>query len=779
MPQFVVTLSPAVRFIGLCLIGAMNLHGYAEAQAAGQSQRQEVFRRYLEFGTLVKGGVVTPNWMMDGNSFWYAEGAPHETVIYKVDPAANTKTPLFDTVRLRRALATALGHAPPYSGLPFDHFAFVGGGERVRFTLESQDFVLDLASYSVERLPPPAPGWGPHVVGERDRMTPRMFRKEAYLLGGIQEAPESLSPDGQWFASLKDHNIWLRNTYDGREEALTTDGIRGYSWDVETVKWNAWSPSGLRLAVFKFDGRGMTQVPQIHWLKRNEEVDWYPITKAGGLLRCTEPYVIDILSKQAVPIDVGEERDQYITVIEWTQDGSELIMSRFSRDFHRVDILAADPETGETRVVLTETSPTFVKIQHEVIYSGQEGLTLLPDGKRFIWESERDGWNHLYLYDLQGNLIRQLTTGDFPVLDVVAVDLENNWAYFTAHAEPRLYDTHLYRVSLDGSGFERLTEGDGQHQVHFSPSKQYFVDTHSSLDRPPTTELRSADGALLQTLARANIDELRAVGWTPPEEFVVKAADGETDLWGVMHKPFDFDGSRRYPVVEYIYAGPQTVWVRRDFGAPSQARGGAIHSANLYRALPHLGYIVVSVDARGTPERSKAFHDVVYANWGRHEIADHAAAIRQLGTERPYLDLNRVGVYGASWGGHFAFRALAQDPELYRVGVVSVPGFDPYAGMLYEPYLGMPQQNKAAYSFASPFDLADKIEGRLLMVGNTSDHSTFRDVIRMAESLVRAGKQHDVMLLPNQSHGTIGRSAEFKVEGTVKYFEQYLKPHPN
>lgn len=739
--------------------------------AEPDADRRAVFEQYLSMSSLVPPAVLSQGWTPDGSAFWYAQGTPDDVSISRVDPETNTKTDLFDVPRLRAALAKTLNYEPLGRGAPFSQFRFTGP-QAIQFSVSGSDYSLNLQSYAVQRIPAPAPGVGGWMVGERDRTTPRLFRRESFLLVGEMDVPESLSPDGKWFVSVKDNNLSLRSTYDGREVPLTDDGEPTLRWDVETVKSRPWSPDGAWLAAFRIDSKRVETVAQVHWLKPQTEVVQVPLTRAGGVLPKYELYIFEAQSLRSVKVDLGDTTDQYLSVLDWTPGGAELLLARWVRDFSKVDILAANPRTGTTRSVFTETSPTFVRLQHEVLYTGKSGFTLLPDGKRFIWESSRSGWNHLYLYDLNGKLIRPLTHGEFPVLDVETIDANAGWVYFTAHAEKRVYDTHLYRVGLDGGKFVKLTQSDGQHKASFAPSKRFFIDTYSSVDKAPTMELRAADGRFVRQIAQADMARLRQVGWTAPEEFTVKAADGQTDLYGVLYKPYDFDPAKKYPVVEYIYGGPQTTVTRRDF----TAWGSKI--PNLTQALAQLGYLTVMLDARGTPERSKAFQDVVYKNWGRNEIPDHATALRQLGATRPYVDLDRVGIFGGSWGGYFTFRALIQAPDLYKTGIAIVPGFDPYESILYEPYLGLPSSGKAPYDYAFPFAWADKLQGSLLLVGNTSDHGTFGDTIRMIEALVRAGKPHEVMILPNQPHNAMGKSEDFLIDGIAKYFATHLQASP-
>jgi len=532
----------AARGIVLLVTSMVVSTSLARAQQAEPSEREAMYYRYLEFASYVKGGSIEPYWMVDGSSFWYAEGAPENTVIWRVDPNANTKTTLFDTVRLRQALTALLGHEPPYQGLPFAEFSFVEGEKAIKFTVENKDFILQLDNYTITPLPPQS-------EEERTRHIPQVVWRD---VAGRSRLWEVLSPNSSWFAGVRDNNLWLRATNEDRSVQMTVDGIEDYGWSITGAKW---SPDGSKVALQKRDYREVPKIPIVHWLMPTVDVERVPMrsgfsrTKAGGPLPRAELYVIDVETRQQVRVDTGEEPDQHVFSVTWRRDGCELLFLRASRMLNKLDLMGADPNTGAARVILTETQETFV---------GQYMFSELEESKRFMWMSERDGWNHIYLYDMDGNLIRRLTEGGFPVLRIEAVDETGGWLYFTAHAERRLYDTHLYRIDLEGNNFTRLTEGMGGHFIRFAPSQQFFLDTHSNTDRSPTVELRRADGTLLQVLSKAKIDELvNELKWTPPEEFVVKAADGKTDLYGVLYKPYDFDRERKYPVIEYIYAGPQ------------------------------------------------------------------------------------------------------------------------------------------------------------------------------------------------------------------------------
>jgi dipeptidyl aminopeptidase/acylaminoacyl peptidase len=298
-----------------------------------------------------------------------------------------------------------------------------------------------------------------------------------------------------------------------------------------------------------------------------------------------------------------------------------------------------------------------------------------------------------------------------------------------------------------------------------------FVDTYSTPDQPQVVELRNSDGKLLQTLSKANIDRLAEIQWKEPEEFVAKASDGKTDLYGLIYKPFDFDPNKQYPVIDFIYGGPQVKVVSHSFG------GG------LWDVLPHAfaqpGFIVITVDARGTPDRGKAFQDVVYGNFGRNEIPDHVAVLKQLAAQRIYMDMDRVGIMGGSWGGYFTVRGMLSAPDVYKVGVATYPVYDLYdhrAGPI-EPYMGLPQNNRDGYEYGSSLKLVANLKGKLLLVHGTSDvNATFSATMKMVDALMQADKPYDLIVFPESTHGLTGRARSYWLDAARRYFVEHLQP---
>jgi dipeptidyl aminopeptidase/acylaminoacyl peptidase len=751
--------------IAFVLLSSWAVPSAVRAQDYVDPEREELYGKYMQIPTLIEGGSVCPdtgplggpcivNWMDDGQSFWFVEGQPDQTVIYKADPALGTTEPLFDTERLRAALTPVLGHDPPYRGLPFESFAFLGGGEEaIRFEVEGRAFRLEIGSYSVAALPSDA--------DQVARATPQVVRRG--FPSGAPDIMEVPSPDGDWLLSEKDYDLWLRSAMDGNTQVLIDDGEVDYAWQIDGAQW---APDATRVAVMKVDTRDNVRVPIVHWLKQTEDVEFFPYTKAGNPLPTQELHVVDVYAKSAVQVDVGDE-DQFVHIVGWRPDGSELLILRMYRSWDHVQVLAADPKTGDVRVVLEETNDSFIRGLE--IAPGWRGLMRpLADGEHFLWLSQRDGWDHLYLYDLEGRLVRRLTEGSWPVMGVVHVDEDAGQVYFTAHGEERLYDTHLYRVPVEGGEVTRLTEDPGQHNTVVSPNGAYFVDTHSSTSRPPRTEVRATSGEMNHVVTEADVSGLDDLNWRPPEEFVVKADDGETDLYGLIFKPHDFDPSQSYPVIDYIYNGPFISWVPKTF---TDGRGVA------QAALAQLGFVVFMVDGRGTTERGKAFQDVAYRNFGRNEIPDHVTAMKNAAATRPWMDLDRVGIYGFSWGGYMTARAMLLAPDFYDVGVAGAGVYNIHDQNAWaiEAYMDLPSENPEGYEYGSSLRLADQLQGKLLLLHGTSDvNATFSATMKMTEALIRAGKLHDLVVLPEQDHSVGGQSGVYFQLANRRYFQEHL-----
>ena len=658
-------------------------------------------------------------------------------------------TPLIDVARARKALVRLLGREVPGRGLPFDEVVELANGD-FRFSFEDQSYVLSIGSYAIEL--------------------------EGLCASTATALPNEMpSPNGRYFASLQDGNIVLRAAGDVRPTPLTTDGTSNFAWELEAPRsrlsagmrreqfsLQSWSPDSNSLFAIKVDRRSVLDGPQ----------------RAGAAMGIAHPHLVNVGSKRARRIKLDDTRDQYFTLIGWLPDGSEVLFARHSRDFKTVDVLAASEVDASMRTVVTETAATFVAIQHEVIFGGDNHVTILSDGSSLIWRSARSGWNHFYLYSIGGVLNHALTQGNFPVIDVLDVDGKGAWVYFTAHHDQeRPYDVHLCRVPLGGGEVQRLTPIDGQNVVYMSPLKRTFVAVNSRADRPFRTDLYTSDGRHLVAVERADNSALNALGRIQAEEFTVTAADEETLLYGVMYKPADFDPAKQYPVIDHLYCGPQVSMVSHEFSL------GECTEKRLDRSLAQLGYVVISVDARGTPERSKAFHDVVYQNWGRNEIADHVATLRQLAQRHSFIDLDRVGVWGWSGGGTNTLNLMFRYPGLYSTGVAVAPVPDQarYDSIYQERYMGLPAENAKGYHDGSAINFAEGLTGNLLLIhGSGDDNVHFQGAELLVNKLVALGKPFTFMDYPNRSHGL------YEGPGTtkhlymliVRYIEEHVPPGP-
>ena len=552
----------------------------------------------------------------------------------------------------------------------------------------------------------------------------------------------------------------------GEDSWLTRDGGEEVIWSLET---NGWSSDAKHLFSLRRELAGVHRIPIVDYAQALETLTEVPYVKSGTALPKTSLVLFDVELGTRTPVDSGPDHQTYLFPIGWRADDSELLYMRLSREAKQLDLLAADPLSGRSRLVLHEEAKTFVAGLDFAIGGWRDVFTPIEGGQEFLWLSERDGWRHLYLGDYQDDSLRKLTGGEFPVVRVVGVDASARCAFVLANGEPRLYDTHLYRVPLDGGAMQRLTVAEGEHEIQLSPSREYFVDTHSSLDRSPVSELRSSNGERICLLAAADCSRMSGIGWTPPEAFVVKAADGKTDLYGVLFKPQWFDPHERYPVIDVIYSGPFMTIVPNSFGM------GAPH-ARRAQALAQLGFVTFLVDPRGTTERSKAFEDATYGRIGELEISDHTASLRQIAATRPYMDLERVGIYGYSWGGYFALRGMLTAPDVFSVGVVGAPGELTESALINEPYMGTPAHNPRGYAQALNAPLAEQLSGELLLIHGTADvNAPLSTSMRMVDALIRADRDFDLLVLPGATHSLSGQAGDYAARRTRDFFLEHLR----
>lgn len=705
------------------------------------SERVARYELFTAFGSLVRGGSVDPHWISNGRQFWYGKPVSTGHTFVLVDTRTGARTPFFDDERLTTLLRTVSGPESDLSALPFDTFTYDEDASRAMFSVGERSFALDLTSYDLTTIESAA----------SDEETPA----------------GAASPDGHWIVTAEDFDLWLHVSESGERTRLTNDGTADYPWTLDQLLWTT---DGSRFAISRLDSRSIHKMPVVKWLPEQETVDWVPYAFSRERDAVVEFYVVDPTQKRVTSIDESGWEGEYQFLVGWRDGNTELLFLRFGPGMRSLSLMAADPSTGKTRTIVRDEQETFIEGLH---YSISDGTFFypLPDNRHFIWKSERDGWLHFYLYRYDGTLVRRLTKGEYEVDRVLGFDEKRDLVYFTAQADAgNPYDSHLYRVSLEGTGMRQLTSSGKTHEITLCADLGCFVDNSSSPSVAPASELRRLEGETITKLETADTSRLEALDWKPPEEFVVKAADGETDLYGLLFKPHDFDPTKKYPVIEVIYAGSWAPIVPRAFG-----RG---ENATLAHALAQLNFVTFVIDGRGTPGRGKAFMDVIYGQIGRYEIPDHVAALQQLAAARPWMDLDRVGVHGKSWGGYFALRAMLQAPDVYHVGIASgiVADLSTAESSAVAPYMGIAGENEEGYAHASCLTMADNLEGKLLITIATADLNTpFSQTMRMVDAFIKARKPFDLVLFPDQHHWLQGSSMTYFYDVLRNYFVEHLQ----
>jgi dipeptidyl aminopeptidase/acylaminoacyl peptidase len=597
------------------------------------------------------------------------------------------------------------------------------------------------------------------------------------------------SPDKKRTAFIRDWNLWVRDEATGKETALTADGVKDFGYATDNAGWTKsnrailiWSPDSKKIATFQQDQRDVGEMYLVSTDVGHPKLEaWkYPLPGDENVAML-QRVIIDVDSAKVTRLQMPPDQHRSTLCdniacrggewadVQWSPDSSALAFVSTSRD-HRVTTLrVADPATGAVRDVLEEKVPTFFESGN-----GRVNWRFLPASHEVIWFSERDNWGQLYLYDLQsGTLKNRITSGDGNVTQVLRVDERERTIYFLgvgreSGRDP--YFSHLYRIGFDGRNQQLLTPEDATHEVSLSRSGKFFVDSFSKPDVPPVTVLRDANGKLLMTLERADISKLLATGWQPPMPIMVKARDGQTDLYGLMYRPTNFDPERKYPIVNHIYPGPQTGSVGgRTF---SPARGDA-------QALAELGFIVVEIDGMGTPWRSKKFHEAYYGDMGDNTLPDQVAGMKQLARKYPWIDIDRAGIYGHSGGGYAAAGAMFHYPDFFKVGISESGNHDNrvYEDDWAEKWQGLLKktpEGTSNYDSQANQNFAKNLKGHLLLAHGTMDNNVPpNNTMLVVDALIKANKDFDLLLLPNQRHG-YGDASNYMTRRRWDYFVKYL-----
>jgi len=697
---------------------------------------------------------IDPRWIEGTDRFWYRSETALGPRYPLVDPTGGTVQPAFDHVRLAAALTRASGLPVDPDGLNLTDLVFEGDSSNVTFTSMDATWTCDLDGYVCTQNEPATPV-GPEVVR---------------------------SPDGRWDVFVRDHNLWLRNLANGTDRQLTDTGEPGHGYGATLLSPLAmaglaepdrpvghWAPNSSRFLSCRIDERPAKHLHLVQSVPKNGETRPQLHTYAYPLpgdtdLPLAEGWIFAVDGLAPVRIDLPPIPMMYYGVpfqdssLWWTPDDARLFLLTRERGGRSYDLHAIDAISGATRRLISERSNRGID---PFLFWADVNIRLLDDGQRVIWYAQRDGWGHLYLYDTEtGEQIRQLTSGAFNVSRIAHVDEAGHWVAFMAVGREKDRDpylNHLYRVSLEGGEPELLTPEDADHTVRYSPSGAFVVDIASRTDTPPVTSLRTAAGPLVLELERADISPLRATGWAAPERFAAKARDGVTDVYGVIVRPTTFDPSASYPVIDYIYAGPQVNVAPTTFtdAVPftdtfRSGRGSGFWQA---QAIAELGFVVVMIDGLGMPGRSQAYHDVSYRNLGDGGIPDHIAAIRQLGDRDPALDLSRVGIYGHSAGGYASAHAILAYPDFYKVCVSSAGNHDHRLDKASWVERYMSPEIDDHYDAQANRTLAGNLTGKLLLAHGEMDENVHpASTLALVDALIRANKDFDLLIIPNRPH---------------------------
>jgi dipeptidyl aminopeptidase/acylaminoacyl peptidase len=705
---------------------------------------------------LIGDTSVDPEWIEDTNNFWYTYENDAGKNWYFVNAERPNQRLLFDQEEMAAQLTEIFER--PFNALDLDLKDFEYDTDKERFT-----FHVDSIKFT-------------YNVNGNDLIKGDSLDKEE------RKDWATYSPDSTYIAFAKDHNLFIMRSddSDSTEIQLTEDGERWFSYQAD--HGDTTSNKRLRSRARFFDDE------QKIWVSRNDarKVDELWVIDALSERPSLETYkygmpgedeigidhieVIDITSRERVRMDTDKWEDQDLSANygnhqtgDYRPNSSDkLYIYRENRPSDKMDILIADTETGETEVLISETSEPYFNWSYQY-------LGIMNDGEEYIWWSERTGWGQLYRYDSEGNLMNRITNGNFVVGDVVKVDTSAQRIFFEGFGRDgdHPYNAHLYSVKFDGSDFKHLTPENANHSISESDEGNYFVDNYSRVDEPTRSVLRDQNGRVTLTLQEVDMSAAEQIGWEAPEEFKIKAADGATDIYGVMWKPFDFDSTKSYPIISYVYPGPQT----EPFPTSFSLQGYTGRN----QALAQLGFVVVAFGNRGgSPLRSRYYHTYGYDNLRDYPLADNKYGIEQLAARHSFINQDKVGIFGHSGGGFMSTAALLSYPDFYTAAVSSAGNHDNniYNSWWGETHHGVTEIKKTVkemnedsvevekevITFQSEIktnaELAENLKGHLLLVHGDMDNNVHpANTLRLVDALVKAGKRFDLMILPGRRHG--------------------------
>jgi dipeptidyl-peptidase 4 len=713
----------SVFLSAFALVAILSPSCAAQQAAAAPGKALTVERIYSQpslSGRLTRGLVWTP----DGKALSYFEtkgsGKEARTELWVMDAASGERRLLVASDKLESILpvdtsrptqATGLGRRAP------SQYQWAPDGAGILFQGSTALAWLDVKSQTTRTL----------VSGKATLVDPK------------------ISPDGRNVSFVRDHNVWLMNLADGKERAVTQGGTEEIrkgelDWvypeelDIKTAYW--WSPDSSAIAYLEMDERKVSQYPLVDFSSPSGEAEMERYPTAGGANPIVRVFVASLTGVESRAMDIGAETDIYIPRVNWLTDSKHLAIQRLNRTQTALDLLIADSTTGKTRTVLSENDANWINVSDDLYF--------LKDGKRFLWSSERSGYRHLYLYDLEGKQLAQLTKGEWEVSAVDAVDEAKGLVYLTATEKSPL-ERHLYRLALDGTGFTRLTKDEGTHAAVLAPNAAAFYDTYSNAATPPRQDLDRADGSRVATINENKIAELADYHLSPMEFLTVKSRDG-VQLNASIIKPPDFHPQTKYPVLVYTYGGPHAQVVRNGWGG-----------ANFlwHQLMAQKGYIIFSLDNRGSGGRGHAFETPLHFRMGAQELSDQRDGVQYL-KALPYVDSNRIGVWGWSYGGYMTLHAMFEAGDDFKAGFAGGPVTDwRYYDTIYtERYLGLPQKNEKGYQDSSPVKYAIQLKGKLLIAHGTGDDNVhFANTLAVINDLIEAGKYVEVLAFPGRGHG--------------------------
>jgi dipeptidyl-peptidase-4 len=713
----------SVFLCGFALVAVLSPSSAAQQAAAAPGKALTVERIYSQpslSGRLTRGLVWTP----DGKALSYFEtkgsGKEAKTELWVMDAANGERRLLVASDKLESILpvdtsrptqATGLGRRAP------SQYQWAPDGAGILFQSSTALAWLDVKSQTARTL----------VSGKATLAEPK------------------ISPDGRSVGFVRDHNVWIMNLADGKDRAVTQGGTEEIrkgelDWvypeelDIKTAYW--WSPDSSAIAYLEMDERKVSQYPLVDFSSPSGEAEMERYPTAGGANPIVRVFVASLRGGEPRAMDTGEETDIYIPRVNWLTDSKHLAIQRLNRTQTALDLLIADSTTGKTRAVLREIDANWINVSDDLYF--------LKDGKRFLWSSERSGYRHLYFYDLEGKQVAQLTKGEWEVSAVDTVDEAKGLVYFTATEKSPL-ERHLYRVAFDGTGFTRLTKDEGTHAAVLAPNAAAFYDTYSNSATPPRQDLYRADGSRIATVNENKIAELADYHLSPMEFLSVKSRDGVL-LNASIIKPPDFHPQKKYPVLVYTYGGPHAQVVRNGWGG-----------ANFlwHQLMAQKGYIIFSLDNRGSGGRGHAFETPLHFRMGAQELSDQRDGVQYL-KALPYVDSNRIGVWGWSYGGHMTLHAMFETGDDFKVGFAGGPVTDwrYYDSIYTERYLGLPQKNEKGYQDSSPVKYASQLKGKLLIAHGTGDDNVhFANTLAVINDLIEAGRYVEVLAFPGRGHG--------------------------